>query len=148
MVVHYTFSVHLFLSTQQWLLLAPESPCAQHVQSTRRMSLTVCPLRVSCPGADRALNSAVSLQARACKSLACRSSCKFLRFRAPLGQDRFFARPSPETLLPFPPQSDLDQGRFLLVDVCWSSWSDTCGHWEWWGGPKGAVSCLLRVYPR
>jgi hypothetical protein len=39
-----------------------------------------CPLRVSCPGADRALSCAASLQAR-----ACRSSCRFLRFRAPLG---------------------------------------------------------------
>jgi len=39
-----------------------------------------CPLRVSCPGADRALNCAASLQAR-----ACRSSCRYLRFRAPLG---------------------------------------------------------------
>jgi hypothetical protein len=39
-----------------------------------------CPLRVSCPGADRALICAASLQAR-----ACRSSCRFLHFRAPLG---------------------------------------------------------------
>jgi hypothetical protein len=31
----------LFLPIQQWLLLAPDRPCAQHVQSTRRMSLTV-----------------------------------------------------------------------------------------------------------
>jgi hypothetical protein len=28
------------LPTQQWLFLAPDRPCDQHVQSTRRMSLT------------------------------------------------------------------------------------------------------------
>jgi hypothetical protein len=40
MVVHSRFQ-YISLSTQQWLLLAPDRPCAQHVQSTRRMSLTV-----------------------------------------------------------------------------------------------------------
>jgi hypothetical protein len=32
---------YISLPTQQWLLLAPDRPCDQHVQSTRRMSLTV-----------------------------------------------------------------------------------------------------------
>ena len=40
MVVHSRFQ-YFSLSTQQWLLLAPDRPCAQHVQSTRRMRLTV-----------------------------------------------------------------------------------------------------------
>jgi hypothetical protein len=40
MVVHSPFQ-YISLSTQQWLLLAPDRPCYQHVQSTRRMSLTV-----------------------------------------------------------------------------------------------------------
>jgi hypothetical protein len=39
MVVHSRFQ-YISLSTQ-WQLLAPDRPCAQHVQSTRRMSLTV-----------------------------------------------------------------------------------------------------------
>jgi hypothetical protein len=36
-----TFYINIPLPTQQWLLLAPDRPCAQHVQSTRRMRLTV-----------------------------------------------------------------------------------------------------------
>jgi hypothetical protein len=40
MVVHSRFQ-YIPLTTQQWLLLTPDRPCAQHVQSTRRMSLTV-----------------------------------------------------------------------------------------------------------
>ena len=63
---------------------------------------TPCPLRVSCPGADRALSCAASLQAR-----ACRSSCRYLRFRAPLGA-RQVLRPT------FSSRTDQDeQLRFL-----------------------------------
>jgi hypothetical protein len=40
MVVHSRFQ-YIFLSIQQWLLLAPDLPCAQHVRLTRRISLTV-----------------------------------------------------------------------------------------------------------
>jgi hypothetical protein len=36
-----TFYINTLLPTQQWLILAPDRPCTQHVQSTRRMSLTV-----------------------------------------------------------------------------------------------------------
>jgi hypothetical protein len=38
-----TFYIYtcLLLSTQQWHLALDDRPCAQHVQSTRRMSLTV-----------------------------------------------------------------------------------------------------------
>ena len=39
-----------------------------------------CPLRVSCPGADRAFVRAAILQAKACSV-----SCRFLRFGGPLG---------------------------------------------------------------
>jgi hypothetical protein len=40
-VRNYVLYEHSFFLTQQWLLLAPDRPYAQHVQSTRRMSLTV-----------------------------------------------------------------------------------------------------------
>jgi hypothetical protein len=53
MVVHSRFQ-YISLSTQ-WQLLAPDRPCAQHVQSTRRMSLTV----------NRPSNKGLSLQLRA-----------------------------------------------------------------------------------
>ena len=66
-----------------------------------------CPLRVSCPEADRAFVRAESLQAKACSA-----SCRSLRFRGPFGARQvmsptFGSRTDPDEQLRFLTRSTL-----------------------------------------